>query len=347
MQKKSTSGKNITLKIISIVACCAVMLVATFAWFTSPDASIVNTINASDLTLDLLDSSDTTLVGKTLGFVDGDSSVDNVVWAPGVTNTAQTCHLKNNGVVDIKYKVSVIGLTNNSGIADLIEWKVNGESINTFTSTLASGESSGDLVITGTMDSSAGNKYMNRTGDSIAIAIYAVENNDEAEFEEIVAIVRDLDEMPTVAIFDISNGVVVTGETTTLDAAFTFSHVPGAPEEEYADWNVDYVVSFNNDIAPQTVCLAGQYDSWDDSWLGFKNPVTLTAGQELRLLRDSKGIYKTYTEICNDVKDFSCGVADFGVPDGTVMTVDLRVYETENGVETGRYITAGSYIYNF
>ncbi|MBQ6467842.1 MAG: hypothetical protein IJJ61_07845 [Clostridia bacterium] len=340
MQKKSTSWKKVVIRAGSVAVFCAVLLGTTFAWGTPSGSTVFNSINAGELTLDLVDASDVTLVGKTLGFVDGQSNVDDVIWAPGCTNTAQTFYLKNNGAVDVKYKISAIVISGSSGIADLIEWKVNGESINTFTAKLAAGESSGPLVVTGTMDKNAGNKFMNKTGDSVAIAVYAAEDNDEADFEEVVALIRDLDEMPAATIFN-------TSEQVTLDAAFTFSPVPGAPDEKYAQWNADYVISFDREIAPETVCLAGQYDDWSEDWLGFKNPVALEAGQELRLLKDSMGIYKTYAEICSDVQNFNCGVANLGVTQGTVMTVELRLYEVVNGAETGEYITAGTYYYAF
>ena len=347
MQKKSTSGAKPAIKIISIVACCAVLLGSTYAWLKPSSTTAVNTINAGELTLDLVDAGDATLVGKTLGFVEGESNIGNVVWAPGRTNTAQTCYLKNNGAVDIKYKIKIIALNNSSGIADMIKWKVNGEDISSFTDKLASGASSGPIAITGTLDSAAGNKFMNRTGDSVAIAVYAAEDDDESEFEEIVAIVRDLDEMPSARVYNVQS-YSATQEVLTLDAAFTFSPVPGAPEEKYAQWNADYVISFDGEIAPETVCLAGQYDDWSEEWLGFKNPIALSAGQELRLLRDSRGIFMTYEEICQNVRNFYCGVANLGIEEGTVMTVDLRVYERDaSGAETGRYITAGSYTYTF
>ncbi len=346
MLKKSTSGKNMAIKVISLVACCAVLLGATYAWIKPSDSTIVNSINAGELTIDLVDVNDNTLVGKTLGFVDAGNNISDVVWEPGHTNTAQICRLKNNGVVNVKYKLKVIGLSGSSGIAERISWKVNGEDIADFTAGLAAGESA-ELVITGTMDPKAGNRFMDRTGDSVAIAIYAAEDNDEADFEEIVAIVRDIDNLPTARIYRIQGGYAATDEIVALNAAFSFSPVPGAPEEKYAQWNSDYVVSFDREIDPEKVCLAGQYNSWSEEWIGFKNPVTLAAGQELRLL-NSIGIYKTYEEICTDVENFKCGVANLGLPAGTVMTVDLRVYERDaSGAETGKYVTAGSYIYTF
>ena len=340
MQKKSTSWKKVVLRAASTAAFCAVLLGTTLAWGTPTGSTVSNTINAGELTLDLVDAGNETLVGKTLGFVDSQDNIDDAVWAPGCTNTAQTFYLKNNGAVDVKYKIKAIIISGNSGIADLIEWKVNGEDINTFTAKLAAGESSAPLVVTGTMDKNAGNKYMNRIGDSVAIAVYAAEDNDEADFEEVVALIRDIDEPQTANIFNSSEQVA-------LDAAFTFSPVEDESVDKYAGWNADYVVSFNNEVAPEAVCLAGQYDDWSEDWFGFKNPAAIAAGQELRLLKDALDVYKTYYEICTEVRNFNCGVADLGVAEGTVMTVELRLYKTVNGTETGEYITAGTYNYSF
>ena len=68
------------------------------------------------------------------------------------------------------------------------------------------------------------------------------------------------------------------------------------------------------------------------------------------------GFAVTYEMLCeygNDGIGFLCGAADLtGANAGTTITVELRLYEVVNdgngsNVETGRYITVGSYNYKF
>ena len=331
MFKKTSSKSAVTMSVISLALCFVMLLGTTFAWWSTSTSSLVNTVKSGNLYIDLVDSNDadaSSLVGKTLSFVDAD---ENTLWEPGCSYTVEDVFLKNTGTCDIKYKVEVIGIDGDSDLADVITWTVNGQAATAFEGKLASGETSDAIQLAGSMDPNAGNQYMNKTADGIAIAVYATQDNDDATYEQVVALIQELD--------------VDTIEDVELDTAYTFKPIPGAPEEKYANWNADYVIYFNQDVEAGKVTLAGSYEAWNNgAWESFTNP-EIAAGTEIRLLKDSNDIYVTYDECCNLVKEFSCGAASD--VSGLTMTVELRLFERVNGVETGEYVTAGVYNYTF
>jgi predicted ribosomally synthesized peptide with SipW-like signal peptide len=334
MLKKTSSKSAVTASVISLVLCFAMLIGTTFAWFTASTSTIVNTIKSGELKIDLVDENDETVVGKTLNFVDAEGNViDDALWEPNCSYTVEDVYVKNTGNVDLKFKIDVIGISGDEGLADVITWSVDGVNIEGTTYSLAAGETySTAIALTGTMDKDAGNQYMNKTADGIAIAVYATQDDDEAEFEEVVGLIKALD---VDEITDVD-----------LDTAYTFTTTDDAPEAKYADWNADYVISFNQAVAANTVTLAGSYAAYNDGqWLSFNNP-ELAEGEEFRLLANfNGGTYITYEEVCNNVGTFNCGAASD--VDGLVMTVELRLYERSGSTETGNYVTAGIYTYAF
>lgn len=143
-----------------------------------------------------------------------------------------------------------------------------------------------------------------------------------------------------------------------------------AAASEYADWHADFVVSANQDIPAYGIGLAGYYEAWcslnNDKWVMLASQDAITAGTEIRLVDTMGGgsITVSYEELCNYGNDgigFLCGAVDFGgktiggtvvelIPAGTVITVELRLYEATGGsrdTETGEFVTAGTYTYTF
>ena len=329
MRKTNSSKKAFTASVISIVLCFVMLLGTTFAWWSASASSLVTTVQSGNLSIDLVDDADASLIGKTLSFVDADGvALEETLWEPGSSYTVEPLYIRNTGTSNIKYIVEVIGISGDNDLASVINWEVEGAETGSTEYHLASGEKSEAIVLTGTMDENAGNRYMDLKADGIAIAVYATQDNENATYEQVVALVKELEDKPD-----------------NLDAAFTFIPVPGAPEDKYADWNADYVISFDRDIAAGDVYLAGQYDAWSDEWVGFSNPEAIAAGEEIRLVESSQGAYVTYDECCNIVKEFNGGAASD--VSGLTMTVELRLFERVNGVETGEYVTAGTYTYTF
>lgn len=160
-----------------------------------------------------------------------------------------------------------------------------------------------------------------------------------------------------------------TAAEVTLDTAYQF--LPNDTLETIADapykyYHADFVVKADKDVPDGAIALAGYYQAWcelvDNRWVALTNEgEMIEAGTEIRLV-EMLGVTVNYEEICrygNDGIGFKCGAVELKDAEGngkleenTTLTVELRLYETtENGsstdVETGRYITVGSYEYTF
>jgi len=158
-----------------------------------------------------------------------------------------------------------------------------------------------------------------------------------------------------------------------LDVAYQFEPTMTYEEgdkSEYADWHADFVVKANKDIPANAIGLAGYYDAWcsfnDDKWVLLTADSIIPANEEIRLV-DAMGngsITVSYRELCNYGNDgigFLCGAVALegkeingtmveALPEGTTLSVELRLYEATGGsstTETGEYITTGTYTYTF
>lgn len=339
MFSKKSSKSTVAASVVSLVLCFAMLLGVTFAWFTATSSKAVASIKSGSVAVDFVDADGASLLGDTLAFVDANGQkLPDVLWEPGCIYGIEPVFVKNTGKLAINYKIDVIGIDGQAKLLEVIDWKVNGEDITSFEGTLAPGETATALNLVGAMDKNAGNQYQNLTADGIAIAVYATQANAEAEYAEVAAVVQKMDTMPTVE---------VEGADVTLSTAYTFKNASSEDVENspYKGYNADYVVSFNMDLAPGDVILAGQYDNWSPDWEAFKNPEAIAAGAENRLLEGYNGAHITYEECCELVKEFNCGA--YSAVEGLEMTVELRLYETVNNVETGEYFVVGAYTYKF
>lgn len=161
-----------------------------------------------------------------------------------------------------------------------------------------------------------------------------------------------------------------TAAEVTLDTAYQFlpnDTVEAIQNAPYKYYHADFVVKADKDVPDGSIALAGYYQAWcellaDNRWVALTNDgAEIEAGTEIRLV-EMLGVTVNYEEICrygNDGIGFKCGAVELKDAQGngklaqdTKLTVELRLYETtENGsgtdVETGRYITVGSYEYIF
>ncbi len=134
-----------------------------------------------------------------------------------------------------------------------------------------------------------------------------------------------------------------------LDTGYVFT-APNTKEEAeltpYAKWNADFVIVADKDVAKDSIVLAGNYEYYvGNDWVAFTNDTDLTAESEIRLL-SLYGYTVNYVELCDLIKEFKCGLAALNnTVAGTTVTVELRLFETVNNVETGNYNVIGSYSY--
>ena len=136
---------------------------------------------------------------------------------------------------------------------------------------------------------------------------------------------------------------------------------------EYFGWRADFEVTFNRDIAPGSVVLAGHYDSFADyfnggSWIAFgiskfdwnngKQPLPIPAGETVRLLdtmyqfMNNHDFHMNYAAICLYVQVFRCGFANLDEANtGAEIDVRLCLYKLDQyGNETGERIECGRYV---
>ncbi len=172
-----------------------------------------------------------------------------------------------------------------------------------------------------------------------------------------------------------TSGIGGTAAPMKLDAAYQFLPVESADEVQnvpYKNYVADFAVWADRDIKANSIALAGYYslfcEGWNDgNWIAMtidSDEIFKTSDiNEKNPIRLVKDLYYpvTYELLClfgNDGVGFLCGLAEReengGVEAGTVITVELRLYEvaetgvgTGNYIETGNYIVAGNYTYTF
>ena len=168
--------------VMAMVLCLAMLVGATFAWFTDTASTGVNKIQAGNLDVQLVDENGNSLEGKTLEFKKAANAAEGeaVLWEPGCTYELPAVYVKNNGKLALKYKVAITGINGSAKLNEAIEWTINDADLSADHS-LSAGATSEALTIKGHMKESAGNEYMNESIDGIAITVYATQDTVESD----------------------------------------------------------------------------------------------------------------------------------------------------------------------
>lgn len=265
---------------------------------------------------------------------------------------------------------------------------LNGGAVNALTNTVKGqllaeeGNNEDVITIAFKMRENAGNEYQGLSiGTDFSIRLYASQlSYEEDSFNNQYDITAQFpaQERPSAivkALTEEQRNITVTsdinsnGEPIVLDTAYQFiptETLATIEETKYANWHADFVVYADHKVPADSMMLAGYFKVFDDfmslngAWIGLSSTDDIAANSEVRLLRDGLSTSVNYTEICkygNDGIGFLCGAVDLdGKNAGTTLTVELRLYETEepseaNGnsknVETGRYIVVGTFQYLF
>lgn len=234
------------------------------------------------------------------------------------------------------------------------------------------------ITIAFKMQESAGNEYQNLSiGSDFTVRLYATQlthENDSYGNTYDANATLPAQETPVAVVKALSakqkeNVEILDNPDVKLDTAYQFipsETLEDIEDTEYASWHADYVVSADKKVPANSMMLAGYYKLFDDfmgldgKWIGLSSDTDVDANTPIRLLADGLGVTINYTEICqfgNDGIGFLCGAADVtGQNAGTTLTVELRLYETEepsveNGnsanIETGRSIVVGTFTYVF
>ena len=182
MTNRKSTKRALLGSVMAMVLCLAMLVGATFAWFTDTASTGVNKIQAGNLDVQLVDENGNSLEGKTLEFKKAANAAEGeaVLWEPGCTYELPAVYVKNNGKLALKYKVAITGINGSAKLNEAIEWTINDADLSADHS-LSAGATSEALTIKGHMKESAGNEYMNESIDGIAITVYATQDTVESD----------------------------------------------------------------------------------------------------------------------------------------------------------------------
>ena len=219
--KGKTTKRALVTSAVSLLLCVTMLIGTTFAWFTDTASTAVNKIKSGTLLVDIVDAENTgtSLKNGTLSFKDFDGETE-ILWEPGVTFKTDSFKIKNGGNLALKYKLTLNGISGDSELLKVIEFSVVGEDgqavdLNTFEGNLTAGSLSGALYIQGTMSTSAGNEYQEKTLDGIGITVVATQ--DTVEYDSYEYTYDAKAEYPVVAT--VSEAVEVDSENNTVKKA--------------------------------------------------------------------------------------------------------------------------------
>ena len=209
MTNRKSTKRALLGSVMAMVLCLAMLVGATFAWFTDTASTGVNKIQAGklDVALEMKDASGNwvSAEGKTLDFVKA-AAGEQVLWEPGCTYTLPELRVVNNGNLALKYMIKITGIKGDAKLNEAIEWTIGDVAMGA-EQHLAAGESNA-FTIKGHMKESAGNEYMNESIDGIAITVVATQDTVESD-----SFNKDYDagaEYPVVAVANVNtNGDTV------------------------------------------------------------------------------------------------------------------------------------------
>ena len=192
MTNRKSTKRALLGSVMAMVLCLAMLVGATFAWFTDTASTGVNKIQAGNLDVQLQyatawdeNGNVTTWAdaqGKQLEFKKAAGAENEaVLWEPGCTYKLPELRVVNKGNLALKYKVAITGINGSAKLNDVIDWTINDADINLTEMQLKAGEEGAAFTIKGHMQESAGNDYMNESIDGIAITVYATQDTVESD----------------------------------------------------------------------------------------------------------------------------------------------------------------------
>ena len=184
MTNRKSTKRALLGSVMAMVLCLAMLVGATFAWFTDTVSTGVNKIQAGKLDVALemqnADGKWVSAEGKTLDFVKAaDAKGEAILWEPGCTYELPALRIRNNGNLALKYQVIITGINGSAKLNTVIDWTIGDVAMGT-EQHLAAGESNA-FTIKGHMWESAGNDYMNESIDGIAITVVATQDTVESD----------------------------------------------------------------------------------------------------------------------------------------------------------------------
>ena len=190
MSNKKTTKRALLSSAIAMLVCVAMLIGATFAWFTDTASTAVNKIQAGtlDVTLEMknADGEWESAEGKILSFKKAAGHEnEQILWEPGCTYELPELRVVNKGNLALKYKIAVTGIQGSSELNEAIDWTMSvdgtpAENLNSIIDkAVMPNEDSGVISIKGSMKEDAGNEYQGLSIDGIGVTVYATQYTSE------------------------------------------------------------------------------------------------------------------------------------------------------------------------
>ena len=183
MTNRKSTKRALLGSVMAMVLCLAMLVGATFAWFTDTASTGVNKIQSGklDVALEMKEGDSwVSAEGKTLDFVKAaDAKGEAILWEPGCTYTLPELRVVNNGNLALKYMIKITGIKGDAKLNEAIEWTIGDVAMGA-EQHLKAGESN-EFTIKGHMKESAGNDYMDLTISGISITVYATQDTVESD----------------------------------------------------------------------------------------------------------------------------------------------------------------------
>ena len=189
-----TSSKSTKRALISsalaILMCVAMLVGATFAWFTDTASTGVNKIQAGNLHVEIQDKEGTEI--DTLKWVDKNgneiANQDDILWEPGCTYLLTPFKIANTGNLALKYKIVITGLDGDSPLLDVIKFTYKVGDVESLlneeghlTPKGTDGATTDMITVSAHMDETAGNDYMGKTLTGVKFTVVATQYNYESD----------------------------------------------------------------------------------------------------------------------------------------------------------------------
>ena len=123
MTNRKSTKRALLGSVMAMVLCLAMLVGATFAWFTDTASTGVNKIQAGNLDIEIQDKDGKPVTNLNWVAADGRAQ-EAILWEPGCTYTLPELHVVNNGNLALKYKVAITGINSSAKLNEAIEWTI-------------------------------------------------------------------------------------------------------------------------------------------------------------------------------------------------------------------------------
>ena len=186
MSSKSTR-RALLMSALAILACAAMLIGTTFAWFTDTASTAVNKIQAGNLDIELqmkVGEKWVNAEGETLPFlVEGKIPAEGtqILWEPGCTYFVPAIRVLNKGNLAVKFEYIPEALGVTGKLAEVLELVLPETDGNIEPEVLKPGEASPEWSFGYHMLETAGNEYQNATATGICVTVVATQATYEKD----------------------------------------------------------------------------------------------------------------------------------------------------------------------